>query len=148
MEIDLEDAYCSKIDCKLNYSNLNELTDLFEEAQSLSPKSVFRFLEELFNYYPNKKQSKIYLINCLRILNKINENFSHPLKEIVFIAGIHKINKELLPTRKAIISMNQAKKYKGNYAVLNIIVFSTRRNRNINMVERLYDSIIDMWKAE
>lgn len=141
--------YSEIIDCNLDYYETKELINLFEEARLISDESIFRFLEEVFNA-PTWKRGKMKLLNNLVfILNYVNRNFDHPFKKEIFLAGISKLNGTFLSTKKILTFMTKAKKFSGNYAVLNIIISSHRPNSNMGyLVEDLYDSIILQWCNE
>ncbi len=144
-----DSKYSKKIDCNLNYYDIKELVNLFEEAKLISDESIFRFLEEVFNA-PTWKRKTLKLLNNLAfMLNYANRNFDHPIKEDIFIAGISKLNGTFLSTKKVMTFMTKAKKFRGYYAVLNIIISSHKPNSNMgHLVENLYNSIILQWSNE
>lgn len=144
--MDLEIKFSYKIDCALNYSSRAEMLCLFEESKSISPKSIFRFLEELFNVPLYNYKSINFLKNIEFILNYINKQFNHPLKEIIFHAGVSKLNNNLLPVKKVIEYLNEISKYREYYAALNIVISSCKRNNIFFIVtEELYNSILEKW---
>ena len=139
--------FFEKIDNKLNYSRLDEMISFFEQAMAISPLCVFRFLEEVFYARTNKKNYKKEISNLNQILNYVDTHFEHPLKKIIFEAGISKLNRKYLSTKKSLIFMQQVKKFKGLYPALNIIMISCKRNHYFNILERVYDKIILEWSA-
>lgn len=140
--------YSYKIDCNLNYLSPKKMIAAFEEAKLISYQSIFRFLEELGNPSPRIKKFKKVRNNIVFVLNYVDSEFNHPLKEIVFKAILAKFNRCYLTVRKALIFMDETRKYLDNYSVLNIISYSTRRCRSSCMVENLYDCIILDWAEE
>jgi hypothetical protein len=141
-----ENRYFEKIDCRLNYYSKEELVTLFEEARLISPITVFRFLEELINPSPLIINSKKIKRNIGEVLMYIDSNFNHPAKNIVFTSAVAKLQKNHLPIRKSVKLLNEIRiNYRGYYSLLNIVVFSTRRNKNVIILEHLYDSIISEW---
>ena len=143
MMVNLEADYSEKIDCRLDYYNLEHLKALFEEAKSISSECVFRFLEEVFN--APRKKSGHYNENLCLILNYANPRFEHPLKYIVLYAGISKLNGDLLPAKKVLTYMNEIKRFRNNFAALNVIRASIRFNTKFYMVDDFYESIVQHW---
>ena len=141
-----EIAYYEKIDCRLDYSNTEEMISLFQEAKLLSPESVYRFLEELGNPSIRTYKFKSLKKKIQSVLNYVDANFNDPLKKIALTAIDAKFNRGYLPIKKALILMYKVKKHPGYYSLLNIINYSSRRNQNIKMVDNLYDTIIQDWK--
>ena len=141
-----ESEYSEKIDCRLNYSNTEEMVLLFETAKLISFQSVYRFLEEL-GHPPHKRlgRFKNQNDNIEYVLIYVDDNFNHSLKDIAFTAITAKLKSKYLPIKKAMKLMNRIRKNTGYYSLLNIINYSSKRNRHIGMVENLYDSIIQQW---
>jgi len=103
-------------------------------------------MAELFNVPLYNYKSINSLKNIEFILNYINKQFNHPLKGIIFLAGISKLNNNLLPVKKVIEYLNEISKYREYHAALNIVISSCRRNNNFFIVtEELYNSILEKW---
>ncbi len=145
---DIEASFSNKIDCHLDYRSREQMLNLFEESKSISPKSIYRFLEELFNAPLYKHKSIALFKNIECVLNYIYKDFDHPLKKIIFVAGISKLNNTLLSTKKALVYLKEVSNFNGYYAALNIVESSSRRNNRDIIIDNLYDSIISHWERQ
>lgn len=141
----IEISFSYRIDCNLNYYKLDQLLSQFEESKSISSSSIYRFLEELFCAPVWQCKSKILNRNIEFMLNYIYRSFEHPLKDVIFTAGISKLNNTLLPPKKGLIYLKMISKYQGHYAALNIVEGSCKRNNWHILIEQLYHKIIKEW---
>lgn len=141
----IELDYSQKIDCRLDYSNTEEMILFFKEAKLISSESVYRFLEELGRPPLTAYKLKSLKKNIEHVLKYVDTNFHHPLKEIALSVIRLRLDKKYLPIKKVLMLMSEIRKYPQYYSILSMIYFSSRRNGNIKMVEDLYNSIIQEW---
>lgn len=141
----LEQKFAEKIDCHVNYNNLEEMKNLFEEANVISDESVFIFLEEIFRA-PKYKYNNVEE-NFFSILNYVNSRFNHSLKWVAYHSGICILNGKTIPVRRVLVYMNLVKEYYGFVAILNIVTFSARFNSKTHMIDTFYDEIINYWNV-
>lgn len=136
-----EKDFLDKIDCNFPYNNINKWIELVKVALSIWDNCVFWIIHELVR---PPKSVKINKKKSLKILEYIDNNFSHDLKKDFILLSIQIINNNTIDEWFILNLMNKVKKYNCLSIPLNVLYFSIVDSKwNI---ENKYNEIIDYWR--
>jgi hypothetical protein len=142
MTAEAETIFINSIDCKFPYSDRPACLTLINEAAALSINAIFFVVEEICRI-PSSDRKNVTTDTLMYLLAQTETKFTHPLKELVLETARKMVKGQSLTADEVISKMEIIKKYKGQYAALNILYFSSRNNW-----ERLIpvmDSITAAW---
>ncbi|MDF1666599.1 MAG: hypothetical protein P1V97_32920 [Planctomycetota bacterium] len=131
-----EEAFIRKIDCAFPYTDFDMAEKLIEEACAISANAAFMVLYELSN--PGKNADYPFE-QIQRLLSLWEENFDHPLKDLVLSLVSDKLNSVRISDEDIITAMLVCAEHGGPLMALNTVFYCLRESQEDT--DSLYESI-------
>jgi hypothetical protein len=138
-----EVEFIQKIDCRFPYDEIGLAEALVDEGCQISANSAFMIVHELARR-PRSCQTTDG--RCLELLDRVDRQFHHPLKDLVVPLARRMIHKAPIAIWEAVEAMEVVGRFTGQMNALSVAYCSpTDHSDELDMI---YDKIVATWKLD
>lgn len=119
-----EEDFIDAIDGSFPFDDLQECNRLITEAIQISPKAVFKVVQEICTIEEFQRED-ISDAELLSLLNEIKRKFEHPLKDMLLEVATKMVNGIELTSAEVLPKMEQVRKFPNLFPALWILTFSS-----------------------